>query len=136
VVLDHDVIGTNPLVQAELEEVIQEEKERLGNYQARFHPAGAPDLKGKAVLLVDDGLATGATTEAAVLSVRKQQAREIIVAAPIASSNAVQRLTGVADAVRALEVDPGFEAVGQYYAEFLQTTDEEVLKLLGLKRRA
>ena len=73
VVLDEGVIGTNPVVRAELEEIIQEEKERLRSYQARFHPKGAPDLTGKAVLLVDDGLATGATTEAAVLSARKAE---------------------------------------------------------------
>jgi predicted phosphoribosyltransferase len=79
---------------------------------------------------VDDGLATGATTEAAVLSVRKQNARTIVVAAPVASTNAVERLARVADEVRVLCVDPDFNAVGRYYDVFAQTTDEEVLELL------
>jgi len=130
VVLDEAVIGTNPVIRAELEEIIQEEKERLRSYQARFHPRGAPDLAGKAVLLVDDGLATGATTEAAVLSVRKQNAVGIVVAAPVASTNAVERLARVADEVRVLCVDPAFDAVGRYYDVFSQTTDEEVLEVL------
>jgi predicted phosphoribosyltransferase len=134
VVLDEGAIGPNPVVRAELEEVIQEEKERLRSYQARFHPKGAPDVTGKAVLVVDDGLATGATTEAAVLSARKRNARVTVVAAPVASTNAVDRLARVADEVRVLCVDPDFDAVGRYYEVFSQTTDEEVLEVLRVKR--
>ena len=135
VVLDEAVIGANPAVLAELQEVIAEEKERLQSYQERFHPKGTADVKEKAVLLVDDGLATGATTEAAVLSARKQQSRRVVVAAPVASTNAVERLARVADEVRVLCVDPAFDAVGRYYEEFTQTTDEEVLELLRTVRR-
>jgi putative phosphoribosyl transferase len=131
VVLDDGAVGSNPMFRAKLEEIIQEEKERLRSYEARFHPAGAPDLRGKAVLLVDDGLATGATAEAAVLSARKRNASAIVVAAPVASTNAVERLARVADEVRVLCVDPAFDAVGRYYDVFSQTTDEEVLEVLG-----
>jgi predicted phosphoribosyltransferase len=136
VVLDEGAIGSNPVVRAELEEVIREETERLRSYQARFHPQGAPDLKGKAVLLVDDGLATGATTEAAVLSARKGNASRIVVAAPVASTNAVDRLARVADEVRVLCADSDFDAVGRYYDVFSQTTDEEVLEVLRAERGA
>ena len=130
IVLDEGVSGASAAVRAELEAIIQEEKDRLAGYQARFHPGGVPALTGKTILLVDDGLATGATTEAAVLSVRKQSARTIVVAAPVASTNAVERLARVADEVRVLCVDPDFNAVGRYYDVFAQTTDEEVLELL------
>jgi len=130
VVLDEAVIGRNPLIRADLDDIIEEERERLSNYQIKFHRDGMPDLSGKAVILVDDGLATGATTEAAVLSVRKQNARRITVAAPVASTNAVERLERVADEVSVLWVDPEFDAVGRYYDTFTQTTDEEVLELL------
>jgi predicted phosphoribosyltransferase len=130
IVLDEGVSGVDTVIRAELEAIIQEEKKRLCSYQARFHPGGAPALAGKAVLLVDDGLATGATIEAAVLSARKQSARTIVVAAPVASSNAVERLAQVADEVRVLCMDPDFDAVGRYYDVFAQTTDEEVLQLL------
>jgi putative phosphoribosyl transferase len=135
--LDEAVIGGNPIIREELKAVIQEEKSRLASYQARFHLHGAPALSNKAVLLVDDGLATGATTEAAVLSVKKQKARTVVVAAPVASTNAIQRLGPVADEVRVLCVDPDFDAVGRYYDVFTQTTDEEVMGLLragGVKR--
>jgi putative phosphoribosyl transferase len=128
--LDEDLVGRNPIIRAELAEVIAEEKERMRLYDARFHPEGAPALAGKNVLLVDDGLATGATTEAAVLSLRKKQARRTIVAAPVASTSAVERLAHVADDLQVLWVDPDFEAVGRYYEDFPQTSDHAVLQLL------
>jgi putative phosphoribosyl transferase len=134
-ILDESSMSRNLVGRADLEEVIAEETQRLRQYQTKFHRAGAPELKGKAVLLVDDGLATGATTEAAVLAAKKQNARKIIVAAPVASSHAVGRLQRVADEVTALLVDPGFEAVGQYYDEFSQTSDEEVVALLEAGRQ-
>ncbi|MDE3068450.1 MAG: phosphoribosyltransferase [Verrucomicrobiota bacterium] len=119
-----------PLPREELDRVIAEEKKRLREYRARFHRAKEPALAGKTVLLVDDGLATGATAEAAVLSAKKQGARRVIVAAPTASTNAVERLQRVADAVIAPIIDPEFEAVGQYYESFSQTSDAEVVELL------
>jgi putative phosphoribosyl transferase len=130
-ILDQSVIGPDPIVRAELSDVIQEEKQRLRSYQSRFHKAEVPDLGGKTVLLVDDGLATGATTEAAVLSARKQGARQIIVSAPVASLNAVERLRHLCDEVVVLFIDADFDAVGRYYDSFSQTTDEEVLDLLN-----
>jgi len=129
VVLDEQAIGRNPLIRTELHEIIEEEKERLNAYQARFRQEPL-DLAGKAVLLVDDGLATGSTTEAAVLSAKKQQAAQIIVAAPVGSTSAIERLKKVADEVCVLWPDPEFDAVGRYYEAFSQTTDEEVIDLL------
>ena len=129
VVLDSAAISRNPLLQTELEQIIEEEKQRLQVYQDRFRQM-ALDLHGKTVLLVDDGLATGSTTEAGVLSARKQNAARIVVAAPVASTNAVERLQKVADEVSCLFIDPAFDAVGRYYEVFSQTTDVEVLDLL------
>ena len=119
-----------PIQQSALDDVIAEEKERLKKYSRQFHFSGMPPLKAKTVLLVDDGLATGATMEAAVLSARQQGARRITVAAPVASTDAVEKLRRVADAVEILFTDKDFQAVGQYYSKFSQTTDEEVILLL------
>ena len=130
VVLDHGGTERTSALGLELKAIIIEEQERLRAYENRFHPEGPPGLAGKRVLLVDDGLATGATTEAAVLSARKRQARKITVAAPVASPEAVGRLARVADDVKVLSVDPDFDAVGRYYDVFTQTTDQEVLALL------
>ncbi len=130
VIFDESFEWKNPLARAELDDVIAEEKERLRKYRSQFHPSAAPALEGKMVLLVDDGLATGATAEAAVVSVRQQKARRVIMAAPVASTHAVERLRRMADDVVVLFEDPDFEAVGQYYAKFSQTTDAEVMALL------
>jgi len=130
VLLDEQVIGTDPLMRSDLEYVIQEEQANLKTYQLRFPHAGASEIKSKAVLLVDDGLATGATTEAAVRSAIKQGARSVTVAAPVGSTHAVERLQRVADKVEVMWVDPDFDAVGRYYEAFPQTTDDEVLGLL------
>ncbi len=130
VLLDERVIGNNPIIRAELQAIIREETERLQQYESRFHRGPNVGIAGKDVLLVDDGLATGATTEAAVLSARKQGARSVIVATPVASTHAVDRLEPVADMVIALHVDADFEAVGRYYEVFSQTTDDEVAGLL------
>lgn len=127
VLLDDRSVGFNPIVRHELEEIIREESDRLRAYQARFHPSGPLDIAGKMVVLVDDGLATGATTEAAVRAAKKRHARRVTVAVPVASTSAFTRLSGVADDVLAIHVDPDFDAVGRYYGVFPQASDEEVL---------
>ena len=132
-VLDEESLGGIPAVRAQLEQVIAEETRRLREYRTRFQRGAAPDLRDRAVLLVDDGLATGATMEAAALAAKKSRARRIVVAVPVASPAAVERLERVADDVLALLVDPDFDAVGRYYAAFTQTSDEEVLALLQAK---
>jgi predicted phosphoribosyltransferase len=130
IIFDEPSLREIPVPRSQLDKVVAEETARLREYCLRFHHSGAPALAGKAVLLVDDGLATGATIEAAVLSARKQQVKRVVVAAPVASPNAVERLRRAANDVIVFVVDPDFAAVGQYYDEFSQTTDEEVIALL------
>jgi putative phosphoribosyl transferase len=130
VILDEQSLGVNPFVRWKLDEVIAEETKRLKEYRAKFHSGGVPELSGKSVLLVDDGLATGATTEAAVLAAKRRGAAKIIVATPVASVGAFERLRPRVDDIKALLVDPNFEAVGQYYEVFDQTSDEQVLAAL------
>jgi predicted phosphoribosyltransferase len=135
VIFDEASLSEIPVARQQLDEVVAEETARLQSYCRQFHPAGAPALDGKTVLLVDDGLATGATAEAAVLSAKRQRARRVIVATPVASTKAVERLARVADEVVALFTDPDFVAVGQYYRKFLATSDAEVLVLLSNEAR-
>ena len=91
----------------ELARVIAEETERLRGHGLKFHRAGGLELSGKAVLIVDDGLATGATAVVAVMSAQKQRVRQAFVATPVASGHAVERLKPLADEVMALIVGPG-----------------------------
>jgi predicted phosphoribosyltransferase len=130
IILDERALGPEPSIHAALDKIIAEEAERLRQYQAKFRPAGRPDFSGRSVMLVDDGVATGATIEAAALSLKKQNAAKILIAAPVASSGAVERLERIADDVKMLLIDPDFDAVGRYYESFSQTTDEEVLDVL------
>lgn len=130
VLLDRNVIGVDPALRQQVNEVIREETDRLHQYELKFRDGRKLDLASKTVMIVDDGLATGATTEAAVLSAKGRGCSRVIVVTPVASENAVSRLRQAADDVIALIVDPYFEAVGAYYESFPQTTDEEVLSLL------
>ena len=128
--LDEQESSEDRVNRKELEHVIADETERLRGYRMKFHSAGGLELAGKKVLIIDDGLATGATAVVAVMSARKQLAQTVFVAAPVASSHAVERLTPLADEVIALVVDPDFMAVGQYYEDFPQLEDEEVAACL------
>ena len=130
VIFDEPLNWKNPLARMELENVVAEEKERLRQYCSEFHRGAALVMEGQTILLVDDGLATGATAEAAVISARQQKARRVIVAAPVASLHAAQRLQHVADELVTLFEDEAFQAVGRYYARFSQTSDAEVMALL------
>jgi predicted phosphoribosyltransferase len=89
-----------------------------------------PELEGKDVVLVDDGLATGATMHAAAMAVKTRSPASVLVAVPVGSSSAVARVAAVVDRVICLESPASFYAVGQFYADFRQTSDQEVRELL------
>ena len=130
VILDDEALSQWPDARLELDAVIAEETQRLREYASKFRHFGLPDLSGKSVLLVDDGLATGATAGAAVLSARTRGVQSIHVAVPVASDSAVGRLARLGCTVTALLVDPNFKAVGEYYTQFDQTSDDDVQALL------
>jgi len=90
----------------------------------------APDLRGRTVILVDDGLATGSTMRVAVRAVRRQAPARVVVAAPVAAPEACELLRGEADEVVCAEMPDPFLGVGRWYMDFSQTSDEEVCRLL------
>ena len=132
VILDKSALSTKELLRSDLDKIIEEETARLVDCQRRFCRDAARNFAAKTVLIIDDGLATGATAEAAVLSARKQGANRIVVAVPVAAAASAKRLGNVADEVIALMLDEDFDAVACYYEVFPQTTDEEVLALLSV----
>jgi predicted phosphoribosyltransferase len=89
-----------------------------------------PRVAGRDVAVVDDGIATGLTVQAAVRSLRARGATRVIVAAPVASAEAARELASVADDVIVLDIPDGFGAVGAFYRDFAQTADAEVVAAL------
>ncbi len=107
-----------------------ERRERL--YRGDRPP---PMVRGRTAILVDDGLATGSTMKAAVLALRQQNPNRIVVAVPVASAETCDELRSEAEEVVCLSTPEPFYAVGQWYQDFSQTTDEEVRNLLQRARR-
>lgn len=116
----------------EVEAIAARERAELERRE-RLYRGGRPlpDVAGRDAILVDDGLATGASMRAAVAALRARGPARLIVAVPTASPRAVRELERVADRVVCLEAPPDFQAVGQFYRRFEQTSDEEVCALLG-----
>jgi len=131
-VLNEDVLSVIPDAQGIVEMVTAIEREELERRERNYrNDRTPPDLKGRIVILVDDGLATGATMRAAVAALRQQGAAKIIVAVPVGAPSTCQDLKSAADEVICLSTPIGFIGVGQYYSDFSQTTDEEVRDLLA-----
>jgi putative phosphoribosyl transferase len=109
----------------------QELERRERTYRGQRPP---PALTGKVVIVVDDGLATGATMRAAVAAIRRQQPARVVVAVPVGAASTCRELQQAADEVICASTPALFVAVGQAYRDFAQTTDEEVRALLDAAR--
>jgi putative phosphoribosyl transferase len=117
---------------AEVDRVLARERGELDRRLEMYRRGrAARDVQGRTAILVDDGLATGATMEAGVRAVRARGAARVIVAVPVAPQDAVDRLAQLADEVVAARVPPSFRAVGEWYEDFEQTEDAEVVRLLA-----
>jgi putative phosphoribosyl transferase len=131
-VLNHQAEAEIPGLNRLLEPVVAQERRELARRETAYR-RGRPALEvaGRTVILVDDGIATGATIEAAVAALRTMKARSIVIAVPVAPPGALRRLARHADRIVCPEQPADFMAVGQYYDEFPQLTDAEVVQLLA-----
>jgi putative phosphoribosyl transferase len=121
----------NSVVDVVVARELVELKRREQAYRGNRPPS---HVRGRTVILVDDGLATGATAQAAVESLRRQQPRQIIFAAPVCSRDGADALRRVVDEVVCLECPQDFQAVGPWYEDFSPTSDAEVLECLRAAR--
>ncbi|MFJ4320723.1 phosphoribosyltransferase family protein [Streptomyces lavendulae] len=131
-VISEDIVRIGRVSREDLATVERAETAALA-VQARRFRGDRPrvPLDGRSVIVVDDGIATGATAAAACEVVRAQGAARVVLAVPVAPPDAVARLRGPADEVVCLSAPRAFRAVGEWYRDFTQTPDEEVLALLA-----
>jgi len=133
-VLNRDVLDYMPVPQRMIDAVAAREQQELERREREYRGARPPlDVKDKTVIVVDDGLATGSTMRAAVAALRKMEPRRIIIAVPVAAESTCRdfRAEGIADDVVCLRTPEPFQAVGLWYSDFTQTSDDEVHELLS-----
>ncbi len=133
-VLDEDVVRRHGLGPADVAAVVHRETAELRRRELRYRgDRPFPDLRGRVVVLVDDGIATGATMRAALAAVAKAGAARIIVAAPTVAADAAPDVAQGADEVVAVVPPADFDSVGEWYEDFRQTSDEDVIRLLDAR---
>jgi putative phosphoribosyl transferase len=129
-VLNDDIISALGIRAEEIEAVARTERRELERRDALYRRGPVRSLTGQIVILVDDGLATGATMRAAVQAVRQRAPARVIVAVPVGAMETCREIGHVADEVVCGRTPTPFSAVGEWYVDFSQTTDEEVRTLL------
>ncbi len=131
-VLNEDVVAAlGPKAQEAIELVANAELAELHSREKRYRgERPPPDLRGRCVIIVDDGLATGATMRAAVRAIRQRKPSEIVVAVPVAAESSCLEMREEADVVICAMTPDPFYGVGQFYRRFPQTSDDEVRELL------
>jgi predicted phosphoribosyltransferase len=135
-VLDTELIRACALTADQIARISEREQAELERRAHVFRAGREPvDVRQATVILVDDGLATGSTMLAAIRALRQRGAGEIVVAVPVGPKSTCQALRGEADEVVCLETPEPFEAVGQWYEDFHQLSDEEVIRLLSRPAR-
>ena len=134
-VLNDDVLALYPVSREDIERVTRAERLELERRE-RSYRDGRPlvPIEDQIVILVDDGLATGSTMRAAVMAVRRLRPARVVVAVPVGAKETCQALGRVADDVVCLMTPEPFRAVGLWYSDFSETTDDEVRQLLAAHR--
>jgi len=131
-VLNQDVMRALPNAEATIESITARETAELERREQSYRAGRpAPELRDRIVILVDDGLATGATMRAAVKALRHRGAAKIVVAVPVGPPDTCREFEEEADETICASVPEFFQAVGQYYEDFSQTSDVEVRDLLA-----
>lgn len=130
-VFNQDVVGSIHISEDDIKDVVQREQKELQR-RNQVYRAGkpVPNLEHRTVILVDDGLATGATMRAAVSAIKKLKPARIIIAVPVAPLDTYHEFQNLVDEIICLEKPVIFYSISQWYDSFSQTTDEEVCELL------
>ena len=131
-VVNQQIVDFYRVTAEDFQKVEKREQQELQRREQAYRDGRAlPDVTDRTVIVVDDGIATGATMEAAVLALRTLNPARLIIAVPVSSTDGSTRLRYQADRFVCLQTPAEFYAVGQWYHDFPQTTDEEVRQLLA-----
>ena len=131
-VLNDDAIRWHHIPQSQIDAVAREELVELQRREQAYRQGRSLiDLQGRTVILVDDGLATGSSMRAAVQAVRTFHPARVVVAVPVGASSTCEALAAITDETVCARTPEPFSAVGLWYRDFSQTTDEEVRELLA-----
>ncbi|OKK04117.1 phosphoribosyltransferase [Streptomyces sp. CB02400] len=129
--LDEEALRRLGIDEADLAPVVERERTELRRREQRYRQGRPPlDLRGRTVIVVDDGLATGSTARAALRALRAQDPGHLVLAVPVGSTEGVALMRSEADEVVCLHEPAAFMAVGQWYEQFDQLTDDDVLDAL------
>ncbi|MGP0092414.1 MAG: phosphoribosyltransferase [Xanthobacteraceae bacterium] len=131
VVRNEDVIQATQTSEQEFDAICQRELREIERRRELYLGKRVPaDISGRVAIVVDDGIATGATVRAALRAVRRRHPKKLVLAVPVASSQALDELRGETDDVVCLEAHDAFPAIGLFYADFRQVGDRDVVRLL------
>ena len=135
--VNQDVVRQLGVSRQEIQRIVEREQEELNRrtavYDAEFSER---DVRSHTVILVDDGLATGSTMRAAIRAIKQEHPKKIVVAVPVASPSTCDDLSSEVDEVVCVAKPEEFRAVGEWYDDFSQTSDEEVRELLRQAKTA
>jgi putative phosphoribosyl transferase len=135
-VLDRDTVEYLSLSDGVIELVTREQKAELARRERTYRGDRPPlNIRGMTILLVDDGIATGSSLRAGIRALRQMQPAAIVAAAPVAPRETVSKLQDEADEVVCAEIPETFYGVGQFYQDFSQVSDQEVVELLSAGSR-
>jgi len=130
-VINEDVVRHIQISRAEIQAIAAKEAQELKRRERAYRGNRPPlEVKDKTIILIDDGLATGATMRAAVVALRKQNPRKIVIAVPVAAPDTCEEFRTEVDDIICGITPAHFNAVGAWYNDFSQTSDEEVIQLL------
>ncbi len=132
VFMNDEALAEFPLSDRELEALIASQRGEIARQQALYRKGRPlPSLEGRAVILVDDGIATGATFSAAAAAIKSARAGRLIAAIPVGPQDSLGRISRLVDELVVLAMPEPFHAVGQHYLDFSQVDDDEVLRALA-----
>jgi putative phosphoribosyl transferase len=135
VVLDQSIISADGISQEYIEETIHEERKEIQRRIEKYRRGESlPELAGMTVILVDDGVATGSTIKAAIQALREEELERLVVAVPVSPPSTAKELTEMADEFVCLDTPRSFGAVGNFYRDFSQVTDEEAVAILEKRK--